>query len=167
MKSSKNCGLYTAILIMAVFFGSCKSTKLPVMAVPVEYREKVVERLVKVAAPADSLTVAALFECNDKNQVIMAQLDEEKSKRLESGFSFSDNKLIYKAQTKPDIIYLPAKDSIIYQEVPVTVNVPVEVNRVTWWQHLQIYMGRVLLLCLLMYGGYKLYSNVLLKKIIP
>lgn len=149
------------LMLMGV---ACKAPKLAVPNSPViNYKERVVERLVKVPAPADSLTVAALFECNDKNQVILKELNEAKSKRVETGFMFTGNKLSYKAQTKPDVVYLPSKDSIIYKEVAVYVNVPVTTNVLTTWQKGQIHLLRVLLLSLFMYGGYLINKNGILK----
>jgi hypothetical protein len=40
-------------------------------------------------------------------------------------------------------VYIPAKDSIIYKEIPLRVDVPIEVNKITGWQWFQIWTGRI------------------------
>ena len=145
-----------AFLWVILFIVSCKLAQTPVVTVPVLRQERIVEKLIPVVNPADSANIVALFECDEERQVILKQLSEEKSSRMESQFTFNSGQLKYKTQTKPQIVYLPSKDSIIYQDVPIKVNVPFEVNKVTGWQWTQIYAGRLLLGLSLLFGVYKL-----------
>jgi hypothetical protein len=75
------------------------------------------------------------------------EIDELKSKRVESSFNLSVvdklSTLAYVVRTVFDTVYIPAKDSIIYKEIPLRVDVPVEVNRLTSWQSFQIWAGRI------------------------
>lgn len=145
-----------ACLWVVVLIVSCKVAQTPIVTVPIQYKEKIVERLVPVVNPEDSANVMALFECDSANQVILKSLSEEKSRRVESQFTYSQGQLKYGAKTKPEIIYLPAKDSIVSKDVPLYVNVPgPTTNILTWWQKTQIYAGRVLLGFLLAFGVYK------------
>ena len=145
------------ILLFGLFIlASCKTAQQPVISVPINYKERIVERLVPVESPADSTNVLALFECNNLNQVILKQLNEVKSKNMQSQFSFEKGQLKYNAKTDRDTDYIPAKDSIVYREVPVKVNVPVEVNKLTWWQSTEIKAGRILFFIVLAFGLYTL-----------
>ncbi|MCX7099917.1 MAG: hypothetical protein NTX38_00075 [Methylobacter sp.] len=128
----------------------------PIVTVPIQYREKIVEKLVPMVNPADSANFLALFECDANNQVIMKELREEKSKHVESQYTFNQGKLKYNAKTNPDTIYLPSKEITIEREIPVRVEVPGPItNILTWWQKTQVYAGRVLLGFILALGIYK------------
>jgi hypothetical protein len=110
------------------------------------------ERLVPVYLSPDSALLSALFECDSNNKVVMKAYNELKSAGVESSLSFDNGKLDYKANTKHDTIYIPAKDSIIYVPTPVPTPVPGEtvyVNRLTWWQQTEIYAGRLFAVILL------------------
>lgn len=145
------------LVIGLVILASCKTAKQPVITVPIQYKEKIVEKLVPVKLPADSTNIMALFECDSTNQVILKELTEVKSKRIQSLFSFNDGQLKYKAKTALDTVYIPGKDIYIDRDVPVYVNVPgPEVNKLTDWQIIQIYAGRLLLGLFLAFGIYML-----------
>ena len=134
-----------SIFTAAVFIG-CKSVETlhaPAVQVPIQYREKVVERLVAVQSPADSANIEALFECDSLNRVIMKTLNEQKSNNVSSRVTFAAGVMRYKLETRPDISYIPVKDSIVYREVAVQVPVEVKINVLTWWQQLWITVGKV------------------------
>lgn len=136
--------IFTILLFTIYLFTGCKMAKQGIIEVPVQYKERIVERLVPVELPADSANFFALLECDSTNQVIMKKLSEEKSKRVQSLFSFDSGLLKYKARTVRDTVYIAAKDSIIYEEVPIRVEVSVEVNKLTAWQIFQMWAGRLL-----------------------
>jgi hypothetical protein len=103
---------------------------------------------VTVEIPADSAVLSALLECDSLNNVRLVEIDELKSKRVESSFNLStagnkQSSLNYVVRTVFDTVYISTKDSIIYQEVPLRVEIPVEVNRLTGWQSFQIWTGRI------------------------
>ena len=131
------------VLLIGLCFGSCKTAKLPIKEVPLQYREKIVERLVPVAAPADSANITALFECDSLNRVIMKSLDEQKSQNVKSRFSYNAGLLRYNFATAPTISFATVRDSIVYREVAVKVPVEVRINELTWWQKLWITIGKV------------------------
>lgn len=108
--------------------------------------------------------MTALFECDSNNRVILKAYDELKSANMESGLRFKDGRLDYGARTKPDTVYLPAKDSIIY--VPREVPVEVEVNRLTWWQETWMRTGKISLSILAFWLGLKGIQKLLKRKLI-
>jgi len=145
------------ISLMLFAFASCKTAQQPVVTVPIEYKERIVEKLVPVELPADSADILALFECNNLNQVILKELSEVKSKRIKSLFSFNNSLLKYNFKTALDTVYVPGKETTTTKDVPVYVNVPgPEVNKLTKWQSTQIMAGRLFLGLILLFGIYKL-----------
>ena len=144
--------LVVAMLVMA----GCKAVQPPINDVPINYKETIVERLVPHKLNIDSLKLRAKFECDSLNRVVMKGSQEQKRSGLESNLSFENGELKYNANTNPDTIYITAKDRIIERDVPVRVEVPVEVNKLTGWQYFQIYAGRLLLSFLLGYAIYRL-----------
>jgi hypothetical protein len=125
---------------------SCKTSAL-IKEIPVRTETVIRERLVPVEIPADSAVMSALLECDSLNNVRLVEIDELKSKRVESSFNLSVvdklSTLAYVVRTVFDTVYIPAKDSIIYQEIPLRVEIPVEVNKITGWQWFQIWTGRI------------------------
>jgi hypothetical protein len=141
--------LVAALSVFSVCIG-CR-TSVPVKEVPVRTETRVVERLVPVSVPADSAVLSALLECDSANRVRLVEINELKSKNVKSDISLSTNakgdaELNYSAKTVRDTVYIPAKDSIIYKDVPVYVTVEKPVNFLTGWQWVQVYLGRIFLI---------------------
>jgi hypothetical protein len=152
------------IALMAIMLFSCK-TKPPVGSdVPIQYRERIVERLVPKIIPADSSALFALFECDSDKQVILKQLREMKGK-AQSNIDFQNGKLTYKLIYKHDTVWVKADTVFISKEIPLRVEVPVEVNKLTQWQILQIWAGRFLLVVAGLYFVVMLLKRYLKLKI--
>jgi hypothetical protein len=126
------------------------------------------ERLVPVEIPADSAVLAALLECDSSSQVRLVELNELKSGRVESDLSLSpviyskQTSLNYRAIIIRDTVHVAARDSIVYREIPLRVEIPVEVNRITGWQWFQIWSGRIFLivwLITIIYLGFKFFQK--------
>lgn len=134
---------YIIVLLSLFLFAACHTSQPAVKEVPLQYKETIVERLVPVVSPADSANIAALFECDSLNNVIMKSFNEQKSKHVESKFSFNNGLLNYNLLTAPDTIYIKGTDITITKDVPVYINVPGPVtNILTWWQKLWITVGK-------------------------
>lgn len=155
MKTWKHIVLSMVILLT---IASCRNQRDLVQEVPVETKEKIVERMVPVEVPADSSAIEALLECDSTNQVILKKLEEAKTKNMETAFTLDSGLFSYKAKVSRDTVYLPARDSIIEREVPVKVEVPVEVNKLTTWQKIWIKAGRVFAGVLVLLAFYLLYK---------
>lgn len=123
---------------------SCNTTKPLITEVPIQYKERIVDRLVPVKINEDSLKLRAQFECDSLNNVVLKGMAEQKSKGVNSQLTFSDGLLNYSVVTIHDTIFIAAKDSFIYKEVPVKVEVIKEVNKLTQWQIAQMWAGRIL-----------------------
>ena len=70
----------------------------------------------------------------------MKAFNELKSRDVNTSLNFDGGKLDYQAKVQPDTVYLPSRDSLIY----VPTEVPVYVNRLTWWQEFWIRLGKLL-----------------------
>ena len=141
------------ILIIALLFAlavGCKTQK-QVVEVPIQYKEKVVERLVPYAVAGDSSTLKAWFECDSLNQVIMKQFSEQKGK-LESALDFSKGQLTYKTVFIHDTIWVKSDTVYKEREVPIKVYIEKEVNRLTKWQAFQIVFNRILFFMIAAYA---------------
>ena len=123
---------------------SCKTQQPPPVQIPIHTKEKVVERLVPYALPADSTTITALFECDSLNNVQLKELSELKAKGLQSNISFNKGMFKYDLKQPPDTIYIPAKDSIIERDVPILVpSEPIVVYKQTDMQVVQGWFGKI------------------------
>ena len=132
-----------SLLVLLLALTQCRSTRIPtVTEIPIQYREKIVERLVPVQAPADSSVVTAQFRCDSLNRVILKSLSELKGKNVQSGFTFSAGVMKYDFHTSSSLSYARVKDSIIYRDVPVKVTVDKPINYLTWWQKLWVGIGK-------------------------
>lgn len=143
------------LFVISALLISCKS-KQSVVEVPVKTVEKVTERLVEIKLPADSAWLTAFLECDSANQVIMRGLNEKKSPGIFSDLKFQNGVLNYKAETKPAPHKATVRDSIVYKEIPVTVEVPVVEYRQTGWQAFTSKIGTITLILLLLIGAWKL-----------
>lgn len=119
------------ILLIILVFSACKTPER-IVQVPVQTKIIIKERLVPVAIAADSTTLTALFECDSLNQVQLKEIQELKTKEVQSKFNFNAKAGTFSYDTKRvlDTVYLPSKDSIIYQEKPF----PVEVEKIVYEQ---------------------------------
>lgn len=131
------------IIILAFITLGCSTSK-HVSQVPIETIIEIRERLVPIQLPVDSSSLKALFECDSLNRVILKELDESKSSGLQSQFKFHDSELLYKVKTIRDTFYVKITDTIIDREIPVKTVEYVEVNKLTKWQVIQIWVCRIL-----------------------
>jgi len=150
-----------ACYIIAVFIcaGTGCRTQQPVVAVPLETQTIIRERLIEVPVPADSALVNAYLECDSNFHVLLRRFDEQKSANMETALKFDDTgKLSVQIVRVRDTVYVAARDSIIRKEIAIPVQVPVEVNRLTGFQHFQIWAGRFLMALVVFIILLKIYS---------
>lgn len=121
---------------------SCKTTQ----QIPVRTETRVTERLVEIQLPADSAWLTAWLECDSTNQVILRGLNEKKSPGVFSDLKFQNGILNYKASTNPEPQKVSVKDSIVYKEIPIRVEVPVIEYRQTKIQNFLSWAGGLALL---------------------
>ena len=123
---------------MCLFFVcSCRTIKY----VPVEsYADSVVvEKLVEVQLPPDSVTIRALLECDENGKVVLNWLDIANSKNAEAQLTIDSlGNLLAKMKTQKDTVYLPSKEVTVTKEVKVPYPVDKELTR---WQQFRMDFG--------------------------
>lgn len=130
------------ILLTATMLFSCSNKSLP-QKIPVKSLEIVKERLVPISVPGDSSLLVALFECDSLNNVYLKEISEQKGKLISSGTVFENGRLLYKTIYRHDTILVPVVDTIRTTEIPITVEVTREINRLKWWQEVLVWCGGV------------------------
>jgi hypothetical protein len=141
-----NCQLSIVLMIL---LGGCKGARPLVREVPVRTETRVVERMVPVAVPQDSASLMALIECDSINhQLRITNYELQTTAGMKAHVNKKVSGFEFKVYTVRDTAWLPVKDSIVYQEKPVYIDVPVEVNVVKGWQWFLIWTGGIALACL-------------------
>lgn len=131
------------ILLFTIVLAGCNTSK-HIQQVPIETKIEIRERLVSIKLPADSSSLKALFECDSLNRVILKELNESKSSGFESHFKFQDSKLFYEVKNVRDTVYVQVSDTSINREIPIRTVEYVELNKLTKWQVIQIWIGRIM-----------------------
>ena len=131
------------ILLFTIVLAGCSSSK-HISQVPIETKIEIRERLIPFHLPPDSSSLKALFECDSLNRVILKELNESKSSGLQSKFKFQDSKLFYEVKTTSDTVYVQVSDTSINREIPIKTVEYVELNKLTQWQVIQIWIGRIM-----------------------
>ncbi|HHT23169.1 MAG TPA: hypothetical protein GXZ87_07660 [Bacteroidales bacterium] len=143
------------LFTLSVLFISCKS-KQPLTVVPIHTETRVIERLVEVQIPPDSAWLTAYLECDSTNKVILRGLNERKSPGVFSDLKLKNGIFNYRLKTQPNPVQVEMKDSLVYKEIPITVEVPKVEYRQTGWQKFTSKVGTITLILLLLIGVWKL-----------
>jgi len=78
--------------------------------------------------------------------VLLRRFDEQKTANMTTVMELDHTgKWSYQIVRVRDTVYVAVRDSIVYKEIAFPVQVPVEVNRMTGFQHFQIWAGRILM----------------------
>ena len=151
--------VFIAFLLLLI---GCK-TKHPVIQVPVKTVERKVTTLVPVFIPGDSALLRAVFECDSLNNVLLKSFDETKGGGVGSNLQFKDGVMDYKADFKPDTVYLPSDTVYTEKEVPVVVEAVKVEYRQTKLQHVFFLIGIIAVTAGAVWLAIKLKSGQLLK----
>lgn len=115
---------------------SCRTKYVPVES---SADSVVVEKLVEVQLPPDSVTIRALLECNENGKVVLAWLDIANSRNAQAQLTIDSlGNLLAKMRTQQDTVYLPSKEVTVTKEVKVPY--PVE-KELTTWQQVKLELG--------------------------
>lgn len=150
---------FFSLFILSILFLGCRSAK--VTQIPIRTVERVTERLVPIEVPGDSAMLIALFECDSLNNVLLKSISEKKGKQTGTSLDFKDGRLNFRADFKPDTIYVTGKTIEIEREVPIIVPVPEVEYRQTAFQNFLSWAGGIALLLIALWGGWKLIKRKL------
>lgn len=115
---------------------SCRTKYVPVES---SADSVVVEKLVEVQLPPDSVTIRALLECDENGKVVLAWLDIANSRNAQAQLTIDSlGNLLTKMRTQQDTVYLPSKEVTVTKEVKVPYPVEKEQTR---WQQMKLELG--------------------------
>ena len=118
------------LLTILLIIGGCKSQQPVYQLPPIRHIERTHTRLVPFFIPGDSLSLRAFFECDSLNNVLMTELEEGKSGRVNSkvGFKKWRGRSIITQMYNPTRCISPAIRFFIEKEIPY----PVEVLKIEY-----------------------------------
>lgn len=137
---------FLTTMILIINMTGCKSSTPLIREVPVSNAVEIREHVVKIPV-SDSALVSMLLECSEDNQVLIKRLSEHTtygSDIVVNEWSDSLIKALEIRFTSHSNAIVKVKDSLIYKEKPVIVEVEKEVNRLKWYQQLLMWTGAVL-----------------------
>lgn len=149
--------VFIAFLLLLI---GCK-TKHSVIQVPVKTVERKVSTLVPIYIPGDSALLRTVFECDSLNNVLLKGISEQKGGNVGSTIRFKDGVMDYKADFKPDTVWLPSDTIYIEKDVPFFVKVPKVEYRQTKFQAIFFYIGLITAVALGVWLVIKLKFNFL------
>ncbi len=141
--------LLALMLTSALLLLSCK-TEQAVVQIPVTSETIIIDSMVAVALPTDSLILKAYFKCDSTNQVLLQQIGESKTGGLASDYSLKDGTFTYKVRTVRDTIYVKQTKWITIKDKPIIVEKPIYTNHFYWWQTTLMWLGVAFILLALM-----------------
>lgn len=152
---NKNLNRIVFLFFSALVLVSCKSPK-PVLSEEknktITIKEKVHDTVFKVQK--DSSSFKALLECQNGKVVVKNVIQAEPGRSLKSPkVGLDNNKLNVDCQLKEQELYARWKSQQIKEVEVKTINTTKFVNYLTFWQKVQIWLGRILLLILVYYCG--------------
>lgn len=111
------------------------------------------DKLTPVALPTDSIQLKARFECDSNYNVVLKELNEIKSKNIQSAYDWRDGFLDLRIRTGGDTVYIPGRDFYSrinkFHKRTITVQKTVTVEKkLTALQKLEIASGKLLFMLL-------------------
>lgn len=147
------------VILMLTTAAACSRKVLPVAEVRDStlhyvYREVMEKDVVLVP---DSALIHALLECDSLGRVYLKTIQTLQGQRVQQSIQLDDNilRVVATDQAREMHYTQQTTETIIrYKEIPVPVEV--EVNRLNSWQAFQIWTGRIVMLLLLIYAGWRI-----------
>lgn len=167
-------GLFTILATILLLAGCCKpcmqqSTSTQKDSTSVRESNDTVERVkdTSITIPADSALIQALFECDSLRRVQLKGIVAIPGKNVKPSLTMNGNTATFKCQVdslEVALTYIErnissAKSIFEAHSNQDTIVVENRVNYVTGFQWFQIWAGRIFLIALLVYGGYKFLSS--------
>lgn len=117
-----------------------------------------------VRIEADSSMIEALIECDSMGRAHLRELlDYRSGERLRPPkISIQDNILTASAEVDSMSIYLSLKDQLkeVYTGRQTDTTEYIEVNRLTWWQTLWVWAGKILTPLVLAAAAFRIYKQI-------
>ena len=150
---NKNLNRIVFLFFLVLVLVSCKSPK-PVLSEEktktITITETVHDTVFKIEK--DSSSFRALLECQNGKVVLKNVIQAEPGRTLKSPkVRLDNNKLSVDCELKKQELYAHWKSQQVKEAEVKTINTTKFVNYLTFWQKVQIWLGRILLLVLVYY----------------
>ena len=119
---------------------SCASKRetVPVVTIRDSLR---IERLVAHPIEPRESSLEAWMECDERGRVLLSKIEELEDDKLSLSLSLDSlGKMLVKARTAPDTIWLKADSIVVYRKEEVSV--PVE-RELGWWEQVRMRLGDI------------------------
>ena len=119
---------------------SCASKRetVPVVTIRDSLR---IERLVAHPIEPMESSLEAWMECDERGRVLLSRIEELEDDKLSLSLSLDSlGKMLVKARTAPDTIWLKADSIVVYRKEEVSV--PVE-RELGWWEQVRMRLGDI------------------------
>ncbi|MGM9797963.1 MAG: hypothetical protein ACI3ZY_10425 [Parabacteroides sp.] len=128
------------VLALLLLCSSCASHKesVPVVTIRDSLR---IERLVAHPIEPRESILEAWMECDERGRVLLSKIEELEDDKLSLSLSLDSlGKMLVKARTSPDTVWVKADSVVVYrkEEVPV----PVE-RKLTKWEQVRMRLGGI------------------------
>lgn len=143
------------IVPLNLVLSSCKSKQQLIDNTDYITSELIIQhdKLTPVALPTDSIQLKARFECDSNYNVVLKELNEIKTRNIQSVYDWRDGFLDLRIRTGGDTVYIPCTD--FYSQInkfhkrTITLQKTVKVEKkLTTLQKLEIAAGKLFLLLL-------------------
>lgn len=117
---------------------SCASKRetVPIVTIRDSLR---IERLVAHPIEPRESSLEAWMECDERGRVLLSRIEELEDDKLSLSLSLDSlGKMLVKARTEPDTIWLKADSIVVYRKEEVSV--PVE-RELGWWESFRLSVG--------------------------
>ena len=158
------------IILILITAAGCSRKVLPVAEVRDStlhyvYREVMEKDVVLVP---DSALIHALLECDSLGRVYLKTIQTLQGQRVHQSIQLDDNilRVVATDQARERHLITTQQETLVrYKEIPVPVEV--EVNRLNSWQAFQIWTGRLVMILLIIYAGWRIFKAKLNRIIKP
>ena len=153
------------LIMIVVLLAGCGSKKhVPVVVTATDSIRQTITRTItekEIVLPPDSALIRALLACDSLGNVYLKTIKTLQGERVRQSIQLEGNILKATAtdQARERHYTQQTGETLIrYREIPVTVPVTVEVNRLSSWQAFQIWMGRIALILMILFAGWRIFK---------
>lgn len=158
------------IIFILITAAGCSRKVLPVAEVRDSTLHHVYRQVTEkdVLLAPDSALIHALLECDSLGRVLLRTIETLQGQRVHQRIQLDDNilRVVATDQARERHLTTTQQETLVrYKEIPVPVEV--EVNRLNSWQAFQIWTGRLVVLLLILFAGWRIFTGKLNRFIKP
>lgn len=137
-----------SLILIILFASGCKPPKSAFIEVPLKHQ--ITEELHEVSLPVDSSEIRLKLEYLPSGNMSITQIESRQGKTASApiiSWERQGDDLNIKAAQPQKVVQIPSFSEV--KEIPIRVEVPVEVNKLKWWQKGLMWIGGIAMIYLL------------------